>query len=144
HHQAGRPRPGPGDLEADRRAAGRHDRGGERSRARDRVHAAVPGARRLVGAGRCKRGQSSAGRVEHMFRMLVKTSKLSVDTRTVGVRYFELRTLRGGLRYSAEIVLGADDRIILDDDSVSNLEARVARLVPATLLSRRLARATAA
>ena len=60
------------------------------------------------------------------------------------MRYFELRTLRGARRYSAEILLGPGDRIILDDDSVTNLEARTTRLVPATLYSRMLARTTAA
>lgn len=80
-----------------------------------------------------------------MFRTLVKTDALAVDDQTVTVRYFELRTLRGGRRYSVEILLGPADRIILDDDSVTNLEARAARLVPATLYSRALAaRATAA
>jgi hypothetical protein len=79
-----------------------------------------------------------------MFRMLVKTTAVTIDGRQVDVRYFELRTLRGARRYSAEILLGPGDRIILDDDSVTNLEARTARLVPATLLSRMLARATAA
>ena len=74
-----------------------------------------------------------------MFRTLVKTAAIAVDDQTVDVRYFELRTLRGARRYSAEIVLGANDRIILDDDSVTNLEARATRLVPATLLSRLLA-----
>lgn len=79
-----------------------------------------------------------------MFRMLVKTAALAIDDHQVDVRYFELRTVRGTRRYSAEILLGPGDRIILDDDSVTNLEARTARLVPATLLSRMLARATAA
>jgi hypothetical protein len=79
-----------------------------------------------------------------MFRTLVKTAALAVDDRRVDVRYFEVRTLRGARRYSAEIILGPDDRIILDDDSVTNLEARTARLVPATLLSRTLSRPTAA
>jgi hypothetical protein len=79
-----------------------------------------------------------------MFRTLVKTAALAVDDRKVDVRYFELRTVRGSRRYSAEIVLGPNDRIILDDDSVTNLEARAARLVPATLLSRTLSRPTAA
>jgi hypothetical protein len=75
-----------------------------------------------------------------MFRTLVKTGIVSVDDRRFQVRYFAQRTSRGLLRYSAEIVLGAGDRIILDDDSLSNLEARAARLVPATLYSRLLAR----
>jgi hypothetical protein len=75
-----------------------------------------------------------------MFRTLVKTEVVSVGDRRFPVRYFELRTSRGHLRYSAEIILGAGDRIILDDDSVNNLEARAARLVPATLYSRLLAR----
>jgi len=73
-----------------------------------------------------------------MFRTLVKTDALAVKDTTVTVRYFELRTLRGARRYSAEILLAPGDRIILDDDSVQNLEARTACLVPATLDSRML------
>ena len=79
-----------------------------------------------------------------MFRTLVKTMSIAVDEQTVDVRIFELRTLRGARRYSAEILLGENDRIILDDDSVTNLEARATRLVPATLLSRLIAKPTAA
>ncbi len=75
-----------------------------------------------------------------MFRTLVKTDALSVADQTVAVRYFELRTMRGARRYSAEILLAPGDRIILDDDSVTNLEARTNVLVPATLYSRILAR----
>jgi hypothetical protein len=75
-----------------------------------------------------------------MFRTLVKTEALSIGDRRVWVRYFEQRTGRGLRRYSAEILLGPDDRIILDGDSMTNLEARTARLVPATLYSRILAR----
>jgi hypothetical protein len=74
-----------------------------------------------------------------MFRTLVKTDALAIEDHTVAVRYFEVRTLRGARRYSAEIVLSPGDRVILDDDSVSNLEARTTRLVPATLYSRMLA-----
>jgi hypothetical protein len=80
-----------------------------------------------------------------MFRTLVKSDAIAIDDQTIAVRYFELRTLRGGRRYSAEILLGPTDRIILDDDSMTTLEARAARLVPATLYSRVLAaRRTAA
>ena len=75
-----------------------------------------------------------------MFRTLVKTQALSVADQTVAVRYFELRTMRGARRYSAEILLAPDDRVILDGDSVTNLEARACRLMPATLYSRMLAR----
>ena len=75
-----------------------------------------------------------------MFRTLVKTENVAVENRIYPVRYFELRTLRGLRRYSAEIMLSPDDRIILDDDSVTNLEARAMRLVPATVYSRMLAR----
>jgi hypothetical protein len=80
-----------------------------------------------------------------MFRTLVKTEALAIDDQTYSVRYFEVRTLRGGRRYSAEVLLGAEDRIILDDDSITTLEAKTTRLVPATIYSRLLAgRATAA
>ena len=80
-----------------------------------------------------------------MFQTLVKTDALAFADQTFPVRYFEVRTQRGARRYSAEILLGPDDRIILDDDSVTNLEAKTTRLVPATLYSRMLAaRPTAA
>ena len=80
-----------------------------------------------------------------MFRTLVKTEALAIDDQSYSVRYFEVRTLRGGRRYSAEVLLGPEDRIILDDDSIRNLEAKTTRLVPATLYSRILAaRANAA
>src|SRR5262245_38346951 len=91
-----------------------------------------------VGAGEGWRG-------ELMFRTLLKTEALAIDDHTYPIRYFELRTLRGARRYSAEIVLAPGDRIILDDDSMTNLETRTMCLVPATLYSRMLAgRATAA
>lgn len=78
--------------------------------------------------------------------MLLKTGAITgVDQRTFAIRYFEVRTTRGTRRYTAEIVIGPGDRVILDDDSVSNLEARANCLVPATIYSRVLAaRANAA
>ncbi len=79
-----------------------------------------------------------------MFRTLLKTDALAIEDRMLQVRYFELRTLRGTRRFSAEILLGPGDRIILDDDSMVNLEARTTCLVPATLYSRMLAGRTAA
>jgi hypothetical protein len=79
-----------------------------------------------------------------MFRTLLKTDALAIADRTFPIRYFELRTMRGGRRYSAEILLGPGDRIILDDDSMISLEARTTCLVPATLYSRMLAGRTAA
>ncbi len=75
-----------------------------------------------------------------MFRTLVKTDTVVIDNQTYAVRYFQAETLRGFRRYSAEILIGPGDRIILDDDSMTNLEARATRLVPATLYSRKLSR----
>ena len=80
-----------------------------------------------------------------MFRTLVKIESIAVENGIYPVRYFELRTVRGARRYSAEIVLGPADRIILDDDSIVNLAARTECLVPTTLYCRMLAgKATAA
>jgi hypothetical protein len=79
-----------------------------------------------------------------MVRKLVKAEAFAVNDRTYPVRYFELSTPRGLRRFSAEILLGPGDRIILDGDSIENVRAKAARLVPATIYSRRLARATAA
>jgi hypothetical protein len=74
-----------------------------------------------------------------MFRKLLETGELEVDGQTFVVHYFELRTARGARRYSCEVVVNAADRIILDDDSVTSLQARIARLAPATIYSRALA-----
>jgi hypothetical protein len=77
-----------------------------------------------------------------MFRKLVKATEIEIDGRSYGLRYFEQTTARGSWRYSCEVVLDAADRIILDDDSMSSLEMRVARLAPATVYSRLLAART--
>lgn len=74
-----------------------------------------------------------------MFRTLIKATEIEIDGTSYGVRYYGLRTLRGARRFSCEVLLGAADRIILDDDSMSSLEAKVARLAPATVYSRLLA-----
>ena len=76
-------------------------------------------------------------------RRLVKTDRIEVDRRGYTVEYFEVTTDRGTQRYSAEMVLGPGDRIIVDGSSLGTLEWRVARLMPATLYSRMLARAAA-
>ena len=74
-----------------------------------------------------------------MFRRLVKTESVDVEGREYQVRYYAARTMHGGRRYSAEIILGPGDRVIVDDSSLNNLEARVAHLVPATVYCRLLA-----
>lgn len=77
-----------------------------------------------------------------MFLKLVKTAEIEVDGRAYALRYYEQRTGRGARRYSCEVLLGTDDRIIIDDDSMSSLESRVERLAPATVYSRALAAAS--
>jgi hypothetical protein len=74
-----------------------------------------------------------------MFRKLLHTGHVDVDGRHYVVHYFEHKTTRGAWRYSCEVVLDATDRIILDDDSLASLQAKIARLAPATIYSRALA-----
>lgn len=74
-----------------------------------------------------------------MFLKLVKAGQIEVYGRAYHVRYYERRTLRGVPRYSCEVLLGSNDRIILDDDSMPSLESRMERLVPATIYSRSMA-----
>ena len=74
-----------------------------------------------------------------MSNRLVKTDELQIGGQVYSVKYFETRTKRGALRYSSELRLGPDDRIILDGNSLTALESKVARLVPATVYSRMLA-----
>jgi hypothetical protein len=74
-----------------------------------------------------------------MFRKIVNATEIEIDGTRYTLRYFELKTIRGGRRFSCEVLLGAGDRVILDDDSMLSLEFKVARLVPATVYSRVLA-----
>jgi hypothetical protein len=74
-----------------------------------------------------------------MFRKLVKATEIEVDGIGYALRFYELKTIRGGLRFSCEVLLDAADRIILDDDSMPSLESKVERLAPATVYSRALA-----
>lgn len=74
-----------------------------------------------------------------MFRKLVKSAEIEVDGHQYVLRYSELETARGGRRFSCEVLLDAADRIIVDDDTLTSLESKVARLVPATVYSRLLA-----
>ena len=74
-----------------------------------------------------------------MFRKLVKTAEIDIDGQDYALRYYEQKTARGARRFSCEVLLGAGDRIIVDDDSMMSLESKVARLVPATVYSRLLA-----
>ena len=74
-----------------------------------------------------------------MFRKLVKAAEIEIEGQLYVTRYYEQQTARGARRYSCEVLLGAADRIILDDDSMMSLESKMARLVPATVYSRLLA-----
>ena len=74
-----------------------------------------------------------------MFRKLLQSGEVTVDGRSYVVHYFEHKTARGARRFSCEVILDAADRIILDDDSLTALQAKMARLAPATIYSRALA-----
>jgi hypothetical protein len=74
-----------------------------------------------------------------MFRKLVKASEIEIDGIVCTLRFYEVRTLRGARRFSCEVLLGAADHVILDDDSMPSLESKVVRLAPATVYSRLLA-----
>ena len=74
-----------------------------------------------------------------MFRKFLHTGQIEVEGRGYVTHYFEQKTARGSRRFSCEVVLDAGDRIILDDDSLTSLQAKIARLAPATVFSRALA-----
>ena len=74
-----------------------------------------------------------------MGRTLIATADIEIDGRTYAVHYYVQQTMRGGRRYSCEVQLGTDDRVIFDDDSMMSLESKVTRLAPATVESRLLA-----
>ena len=74
-----------------------------------------------------------------MFRKLLQTVQIDVNGGVYVAHYFEQKTARGARRFSCEVVLDAGDRIIIDDDSITSLQAKIARLAPATIYSRALA-----
>ena len=74
-----------------------------------------------------------------MFRKPVKATEIEIEGQRYRVQYFEQKTLRGGRRFSCEVMINATDRVIVDDDSMSSLESKVERLAPATVYSRLLA-----
>ena len=74
-----------------------------------------------------------------MFRKPVKVTEIEIEGQIYPARYYEQKTARGSRRFSCEVVIDATDRIILDDDSLTSLESKVARLAPATVYSRLLA-----
>ena len=74
-----------------------------------------------------------------MFRKLLHTGQIDVDGRAYVAHYFELKTARGARRFSCEVVLDAGDRIILDDDSLTGVQAKIARIATVTIYSRALA-----
>jgi hypothetical protein len=78
-----------------------------------------------------------------LLRKLVKSDQIEIEGRAYTVDYFEATTAHGTQRYFSETVLGPGDCIIVDGSSLGALELRVARLMPATLYSRELARADA-
>ena len=74
-----------------------------------------------------------------MFRKLVKAGEIEVEGIVYTLQFYELRTARGARRLSCEVLLGAADHIILEDDCMTSLESKVFRLAPATVYSRLLA-----
>jgi hypothetical protein len=74
-----------------------------------------------------------------MSRTFVKSGAVAVNNRVYPVEYFEVHTPGGASRYSAEVAISEHDRIILDDDSVAQVEDRARQVVPAMIYSRELA-----
>ena len=74
-----------------------------------------------------------------MFRRLIKATQIEIDGNRYGVEYFEQQTARGARRFSGEVMLNDRDRIIVDDDSLTSLESKVAQVAPAMVYSRLLA-----
>jgi hypothetical protein len=74
-----------------------------------------------------------------MLRKHLHTEQIEVDGCTYAAHYFEQKTARGARRFSCEVVLDGRDRIILDDDSLTSVQTKIARLAPATIYSRALA-----
>ncbi len=74
----------------------------------------------------------------------VRIDELEIEGRQYLVLYWQSTTASGGTRYSSEVLLGPADRVILDGCTMSDVESKVVRLVPATIYSRLLAARCAA
>lgn len=74
-----------------------------------------------------------------MFQKLVRTTDIEIDGNRYVLRYHEQKTARGVRRYSCEVMLNATDHIIIDGESMTSVEYKVARMAPAMVYSRLLA-----
>ena len=74
-----------------------------------------------------------------MFQKLIRKTNLDIEERTFSVCYYETRTINGTPRYSAEVVFHPRDHMILDADSVTGLETKLACLAHASFYGRMLA-----
>jgi len=74
-----------------------------------------------------------------MFQKLIKKTNLNIEERTFSVCYYETRTMNGTPRFSAEVVFHPRDHMIVDADSVTGLETKLAYLVHASFYGRMLA-----
>ncbi|MGE3956897.1 MAG: hypothetical protein AB7H96_09285 [Vicinamibacterales bacterium] len=71
-----------------------------------------------------------------MFRTLLKSGTIAVDDHRFQVHYYQLHTPRRAERYSVEVRLADRDRVVFDDDSLAELECKVAQMAPMVVLSR--------
>ena len=74
-----------------------------------------------------------------MLRQLIKTATINIAGQGYPVRYYETTTSHGTRRYCSEVILGPEDRVFLDGDSIGDLESRLSNLVGASVYSRLLA-----
>jgi hypothetical protein len=79
-----------------------------------------------------------------MVRNLVKAAEIEIEGQRYTLRYHEERTIRGARRFSCEVIIDRGDVIIIDDGLLTSLESKVARLAPAMVYSRLLARRASA
>ena len=77
-----------------------------------------------------------------MQNTFIKTAEIELNGQAYTISYFRAMTPHGTQRYSSELVLGPGDRIIVDGNSLGDLEWRVPHFMQATISSRALAART--
>jgi hypothetical protein len=71
-----------------------------------------------------------------MFTKLIGVKRIHINEEDYEIKYYRKTNLNGKTCFSSEVIIGRDEKIILDDHSMASLEYKVDLVLPAALYSR--------
>jgi len=72
-----------------------------------------------------------------MFTKLIEVEKIHFNAGDYEIRFYQNTNFNGNTRFSSEVNVGLNDKIILDDQSMASLKYKLSLVLPAALYSRK-------